>query len=697
MKLSNTEIELHSAGVQNVTQFRVATNAKVLRMLSDGLYSDKIKAPIQELSANAFDSHIAAGRENRPFVVNLPCDKDSTFSIRDFGVGLTQEELEGLYTTYGDSTKNSSNDVIGCLGIGSKSPFCYTDSFTVTSFRDGMKYVYIAGRDEKDIPTLSRMLIEETDEDNGLLVSFSVKRNDFFTFYNKAVEVYKHYPIRPIFTGYKTEYPPSDTKIVLSGEAWRMVDDKRFNSYAVMGYTEYEIDTQFFDQKESHILSLELELDFEIGEIEMAINREALQYTKKTISVIRERINFVYNEIKSTLEGKIKACKTAWEARCVYSSLVKKSYDQKKTLYPIANYLDLAWNSIDITRDISLHENSTNSLRLTYIHNGYVSKERKHTHYISPRKTTKFYVNDLKSGGKALAQKASREEGCDVIYLINRPKDDCDGIKLSNAIDYVVEKTGINKEDLVYVSSLPKEQREVIPHQKTKQFKFDVERHSRIHNNYTSLWQDAEVDLDGEGFYVTLSGNNTVFKSNGQSIVTSELCRSLKHAVGLGITIPPFYGIRPSHAKKIKENPKWVNLFDYFKKELSHIISINPSLTRLDEFTDFDSVSENMLDHLSRLKDSIKNNKFAKIFLENYFRVKEDRKTVNGKVYELLSLSDAVSYELPKSNNTFKFGENLKEVYSRYPVLSILPSDMADWTNIKKVIDYVNLIDSTTP
>ena len=124
MKLADRTVEVHSAGVRSASQFNIAQTSKMFKILSDSLYSDKIMAVIRELSTNANDSHISAHNED-PFKVTLPTNANPSFTIRDFGTGLSQQDMENLYTTYGASSKNDSNDFTGCLGLGSKSPFAY--------------------------------------------------------------------------------------------------------------------------------------------------------------------------------------------------------------------------------------------------------------------------------------------------------------------------------------------------------------------------------------------------------------------------------------------------------------------------------------------------------------------------------------------------------------------------------------------
>ena len=136
MKLADRTLEIHSSGIKSANQFSISQNAKMYKILSDSLYSDKIMAVIRELSTNAYDAHIAAKNKNS-FKVTLPTQTNPSFKVRDFGTGLSQTDMEELYTTYGASNKNDSNDFVGCLGLGSKSPFAYTKSFSSVSFYNG--------------------------------------------------------------------------------------------------------------------------------------------------------------------------------------------------------------------------------------------------------------------------------------------------------------------------------------------------------------------------------------------------------------------------------------------------------------------------------------------------------------------------------------------------------------------------------
>src|SRR5690606_19308446 len=127
--------KVRTSGVESKEkEFKMLATAKSFKILMDGIYQNKIKAIIRELSTNARDSHVAAGH-NKPFIVHLPNHREPEFYIEDFGTGLSEDKIEKIYSTFFASDKEDSNDYVGCLGLGSKTPFCYnTRSFIVESW-----------------------------------------------------------------------------------------------------------------------------------------------------------------------------------------------------------------------------------------------------------------------------------------------------------------------------------------------------------------------------------------------------------------------------------------------------------------------------------------------------------------------------------------------------------------------------------
>lgn len=366
MKLADRTVEIHSVGVQSANQFSIAQTSKMFKILSDSLYSDKVMAVVRELSTNAYDAHIAAGNKN-PFKVILPTQASPSFTVRDYGTGLSQEDMEELYTTYGASNKNTSNDFVGCLGLGSKSPFAYTKSFTTISYFNGKKLTYIAAMDEGGVPSLNMVSITDTKEPNGLEISFAVKQSDFWEFTQKSKRIYHYFKLKPIIEGgicnTLNENSYSHHNIVIEGTGWKIgrisEDNTKYPSrhnnvdsgiVAIMGNIAYPVDSSKIVGEEKpdqpdHIQAwnrafrkadvdnwknlvreilnqgLYLEIQFGIGELEMDVSREGLQYTKQVIKTLRDRTQDIYLQLKQDMTDKLAGATNLVDAYQTYYNL----------------------------------------------------------------------------------------------------------------------------------------------------------------------------------------------------------------------------------------------------------------------------------------------------------------------------------------------------------------------------------------
>ena len=100
MKLDRAYSEVTRSNVKSESTFNIQTSAHAFEILSSGLYTDAITAIVRELSCNAYDSHVAAGNQSKPFDIHIPSRMEPCFSIRDYGTGLSHEDIIGVYTTY---------------------------------------------------------------------------------------------------------------------------------------------------------------------------------------------------------------------------------------------------------------------------------------------------------------------------------------------------------------------------------------------------------------------------------------------------------------------------------------------------------------------------------------------------------------------------------------------------------------------
>lgn len=281
--------------------FNILATEKAFEILSSGIYSDKITAIIRELSCNAYDSHVEAGYPDKPFLVHLPTSLDPEFAVEDFGIGMDHETVVHLYTTYFESSKNMTNELIGGLGIGSKSPFSYTDQFTVRSRKDGMERVYGAFIDSSGVPSIQLKFEQKTAKPNGVRVSLAVESSDFYEFEQKARNVFRYFRTYPeINMDNKPQFELFD-ELDKNGFVTEPGTRYSYSIGVLMGNVLYNVnlDHSVFDDIEDDILKEYIRdtssigkfiFKFEIGDLSVAPSRETISFDVNTREVFINRI-----------------------------------------------------------------------------------------------------------------------------------------------------------------------------------------------------------------------------------------------------------------------------------------------------------------------------------------------------------------------------------------------------------------------
>lgn len=290
------------------TTFRIKACPEAFKILTDNLYNDKIQTIIRELSCNAYDSHVQNGNPNKPFDIHVPDKLNPIFYIRDYGTGLTKEEIKQIYTTYFESTKSSSNDYIGAFGLGSKTPLAYTDQFTVTSYKDGMEYAYRVYTSDKGFPEIQLVIERETTEPNGLKVQISVENNDIEEFKRDIKKFFSFNNINPRFLNVEIKpelevlytyknlylletYDYSNTYLARIGMVVYPIP--RFYSEEVLkyipGYTQGFSEFVYY-MTNSISYGRKIMVDFNIGELSVTASRESLSMDKATKEALYKKI-----------------------------------------------------------------------------------------------------------------------------------------------------------------------------------------------------------------------------------------------------------------------------------------------------------------------------------------------------------------------------------------------------------------------
>ena len=137
---------------------------------------DGIYVLIKEIVDNCIDEYVMGFGDK----VEINID-ENTVSIRDYGRGIPLGkvvECVSKINTGGKYDSEAFKKSVGLNGVGTKAVNALSDSFSVSSFRDGecKKANFFKGKIDKDLP------ISKTDEDNGTLINFIPDKDIFKNF-----------------------------------------------------------------------------------------------------------------------------------------------------------------------------------------------------------------------------------------------------------------------------------------------------------------------------------------------------------------------------------------------------------------------------------------------------------------------------------------------------------------------------------
>ena len=314
-------------------QFAVKSDAAFFDVLSNSLYSMPKLAVVRETITNAVDAHKEAGI-NEPVEVKYNYS-DNLLIVSDKGKGIPHDKIHEIYCTYGNSTKKN-NDSTGGFGLGCKSPFAVTNSFTVTNSNNGIRKTYILDK-KNGIPEIISIKKGKEDNQSGLTVTipFTNNKEDLskqiraFVFYaginvklnNQQLETVNYtkegmYYVHPYKAGVNSStlglYSYGSTFIVRYGCNLYNFDlhDAKASQDLENLYKEWENllkDIYVNNIKEfgsSLYYATDSILNVSANSLDITPNRESLRYTPKTITTITKLLQKEVDRLKEGINTK---------------------------------------------------------------------------------------------------------------------------------------------------------------------------------------------------------------------------------------------------------------------------------------------------------------------------------------------------------------------------------------------------------
>lgn len=669
--MTNTVIEPISSN-----SFDFGDKHVIMSILRDKIYSNPIKTICQEISSNARDAHAEVGKSDTPISITLPTYTNLFFEVKDTGPGITPERMNDVFIKYGNTTKKDSKNQLGGFGLGSKSPFAYTNTFSIISVTGGVSRKYEAKIDATGVGLLN--LISETNsvESTGVTITIPVKNNhqDISDFIKWTITSTGFWKTRPILSGDNNSlYRSLESAILFRSDSGGLLGNNLYSFNFSITKQSILIDgipypLNLFeavkDSQYSEPLSLLKNFWVSVGakEVKVSANRELIEYNKETCELINSKINALVTEIKDKLLSDIKNAPSLKEAYIVW----KKSQ--------LKNFIKSAdWNGInfDFKENLLLSSNEIRaSIRVYYARN-------------NSHKSIGFEIDensilvDDNIGDISVKSRITN-------YLLNNTKISkafifkfaCDQDRQSFYKEYHLKDLQIvNLSSMVLPSKKPKA---------TTRNKISIIKEL---SGYS--WKPSSISLnpEEEQFYIEIDENKPLL--NGKSIDFASL-KSLETSLGRKV-----YGIKKKHFKKL--NQKWVKAELKILADISDLESkpnLEKRISYLGEVNNYYAPRSRVYDnwifamfytHREKLKSSL-----ALKIADNY------------NLYELSDKNEIIKYNflskiIGKKLNFDLYKDDIANpialLYAKYPLLSVIPHQY-DNKHHQSIIDYINTVEN---
>lgn len=674
--------EVTSAGITASSEFGISRGdeAHLMTILRDTLYTDKVLAVLREYGANAWDSHRESGKADVPIKITLPTSMEPTLSIKDFGNGLSHEDVFQIYTQYGASTKRSNDVTVGCLGIGSKSGFSYSDSFNIIACHGGVRRTYVAVLDKSEKGTVNLLHEELCGNETGVEIKIPIRVEDINEFEEKALKIFQHFE----------PYPDINTEKVTQHEGRKLTHGIMYeerNSYgqgtwtAVMGCVPYRIDlNQLIGEQLPHggigfhVRSLSGVLYFDIGEVQISASREELKYTTPTRAAIISKINALVDEYIETVLNEIKGTNlTPWEKRLRAQILTKMEL-------PIPNsFNDLVSGYVKLDRS-SMFFN--------------LLQDKLNVESIAVTERSRILVRDDKR-----TMKGYNLVSTDYIAV---PRHNVGLDKTLLAINELLEANGLTGMTIQKMSEIewfPTEDgRDLKKLKKHTVTTFRLLEDKAYSHPWSNAWEIVQREPTDDDVFVILNS----FRTTGEDIYHSFIADS-NLASAFDYLMPTVYGYKNTEKKPVDPNKINGTLYTTWRKKFIREL-LTPTVTEM--------LSQYHLNKILFDEDDWRDNKCTPLRLEvltEKLGKKHPIISLLEKQHEaqkfIKKLSTIQKHQLPilaeRTKEIHKTNETettLKELRKKYPILALHHIGFNGlWgTENELWVNYVKLVDNAT-
>lgn len=315
----NNQVKEVTTNLNNSQKMVINVSSQAIRQRLVNMYSKPHSAIVRELCSNCVDIHIKTNNYN-PYIIKKPSALDPVLIFRDFGSGLSPEDIHKYLNSLYSTTKSNTNKEVGGFGLGSKSPFALVSTFTLNSYIDGIKHTCLWFKDEEDIPVLNVLSSTPTKESNGLeyiitlpnehhdLINFSI---DYMTefFPVKAIICYDYNKIDEGTIPSKYILKETDDYFIIKDRdlLLQKVTGSMYNSNNILisiGGVLYTFNR--YMPFTNHFIPSNIIYKMPIGSIDLPDTREQIQHSNHNTNFISSKIKDIATKYSNAVEAELK-------------------------------------------------------------------------------------------------------------------------------------------------------------------------------------------------------------------------------------------------------------------------------------------------------------------------------------------------------------------------------------------------------
>ena len=279
----------------------------IQKMLSKDMYSNPLKACIQEISSNAQDSHVEKGNKEVPINIWLPTPNAPELTIEDHGIGINEHRMLNHFTNIAASTKRDDDTQLGGWGLGSKTGFAVSDTFyveTVADDLDGVRRHRVWCHFKDDGLNSCVMMTEQgTEADTGTKIKIPIEgaldKIDEMVGY--VISTMRYWEVLPVIHNAPESFAWPDSTVMVDGDGWWVSKDGEGGVTALVGSIPYQL-----NKGQLHLIGIDykgvnsLVLPFATGEVLILPTRESIDYSASAAALIER-----FSLFKEQIEGKL--------------------------------------------------------------------------------------------------------------------------------------------------------------------------------------------------------------------------------------------------------------------------------------------------------------------------------------------------------------------------------------------------------